>query len=587
MSRRLPAVFAVLLAVLAAGSAQAAAKTYLVSTPADTEPAAANPTCAAPCSLRQAIQDANAAGEPEDIVDLEPGKYALVHGSLLLLPKSGVEKIVGLAARAAEVEIKGENTPNSASVLSIGAPAAVPEVEIATVKITESHSHTPGGAINISSAKVALTDVAVEGNVAQEAGGGIEMAAGRLSVADTVIAGNTVEGTPGTGGGIDVKAGSVVLANDTLAGNTAPGQGGGIYNAGELRVNGATIAGNEAAAGGGLAGSKPAELVNTILALNGHKDCAIELTDPLGHNLADDGTCKLTEAGDKPEATAGLALLEGAPKPTPLLADNGGFTETIALQSGSAAIAAGSESACLATDQRGVARPLKLCDIGAFQLVEEPERPSSSPNPGPLNRQPPPTGGPPPPPPAPVLARTGNVAPASGTVLVELPGTHTFVALTSLRSVPFGTVIDATHGRVVVTTAAPHGGTQTGEFFGGKFVLTQKRGGEVVAVLTGGDFASCPTARERGHRASVAGHRAWAASAGKHPVRKLWANAHGKFSTKGNYAAGAVEGTEWLTEDFCNGTLIRVTRDKVNVTNLVNHRHFLVKAGHSRFAKAP
>jgi hypothetical protein len=567
--------------VLAVGSEQAAAKTYLVSTTADTEPAATNPTCAAPCSLRQAIQDANEAGEPENIVDLEPGKYALVHGSLLLLPKSGVEKIVGLATRAEEVEIKGENTPNSTSVLSIGAAAAAPEVEIATMKITESHSQIAGGAINIISANVALTDVAVEGNVAQEAGGGIEMAAGKLSVANTVIAGNAVEGTPGTGGGIDVKTGSVVLANDTLAGNTAPGVGGGIYNAGTLKANGATIAGNEAAAGGGVAGSKPAELVNTILALNGHNDCSIEITDPLGHNLADDGSCKLVAAGDKSEISAGLALLEGAPKPTPLLADNGGSTETIALQSGSAAIAAGSEPACLATDQRGVGRTANVCDIGAFQFVKEPEPPSSPNNPDPLATRPiPGAEGAHPPPPPPVLARTGNVSLASGAVQVELPGTHTFVALTSLRSVPFGTVIDATHGRVVVTTAGPHGGTQTGEFFGGKFVLTQKRSGEVVAVLTGGNFASCPTARERSHRAS-------AASAGRHPVRKLWANAHGKFSTKGNYAAGAVEGTEWLTEDFCNGTLIRVTRDKVLVTNLVRHRHFLVKAGHSWFAKAP
>ncbi len=70
-------------------------------------------------------------------------------------------------------------------------------------------------------------------------------------------------------------------------------------------------------------------------------------------------------------------------------------------------------------------------------------------------------------------------------------------------------------------------------------------------------------------------------------VRKLWADAHGKFSTKGNYAAGAVQGTEWLTEDLCEGTLIRVTRDKVLVTDLVRHRHKAVKVGHKYLAKAP
>jgi DNA-binding beta-propeller fold protein YncE len=184
--------------------------------------------------------------------------------------------------------------------------------------------------------------------------------------------------------------------------------------------------------------------------------------------------------------------------------------------------------------------------------------------------------------PAPVLAKTGNVAPISGTVLVELPGTHTFVALSSLEQIPFGSIINATNGRVSVTTAVP-GGTQTGEFFDGEFVLTQGANGMVLAALTGGNFAVCPTARERSH---IARARAAAASP-KHVVRKLWANAHGKFSTTGNYAAGAVEGTEWLTEDLCDGTIIRVTRDRVLVTNLVTHRHQMVHAGHKYFAKAP
>ena len=97
----------------------------------------------------------------------------------------------------------------------------------------------------------------------------------------------------------------------------------------------------------------------------------------------------------------------------------------------------------------------------------------------------------------------------------------------------------------------------------------------------------CPTKRERSHIARASSVQAYAAASGKHVVRKLWANAHGKFSTKGNYAAGAVQGTEWLTEDLCEGTLIRVTRDKVAVTNLVNHKHVEVKTGHKYLAKAP
>ncbi len=189
----------------------------------------------------------------------------------------------------------------------------------------------------------------------------------------------------------------------------------------------------------------------------------------------------------------------------------------------------------------------------------------------------------PPPPSSPVLGHSFNVARAGGTVLIEPPGKHSFTPLTQALELPLGSIIDATHGSVTITTATPGGGTQTGQFFGGKFVLTQGRDGAVVATLTGGDFSVCPTARERRHLAHASsGH-----VSGKHVVRKLWANAHGKFSTKGNYAAGAVQGTEWLTEDLCEGTLIRVTRDRVAVTNLVNHRHLTVKAGHKYLAKAP
>ena len=78
------------------------------------------------------------------------------------------------------------------------------------------------------------------------------------------------------------------------------------------------------------------------------------------------------------------------------------------------------------------------------------------------------------------------------------------------------------------------------------------------------------------HKA-FSGRSARASTSGKHSVRRLWTNAHGKFSTRGNYAAGAVQGTEWLTEDLCDGTLIKVTRDRVAVTNLVNHRHVEVR----------
>jgi hypothetical protein len=185
--------------------------------------------------------------------------------------------------------------------------------------------------------------------------------------------------------------------------------------------------------------------------------------------------------------------------------------------------------------------------------------------------------------PAPVLGVSANLVPLSGKVFVKLHGSNRFVALRGAIQVPFGTIIDARHGKVSLTTARRGGGTQKVTFYEGMFRISQQRNGQVIATLVGGNFNVCPTAAERRHLAHASATR----SSRKHSVRKLWAEGHGSYSTKGNYATGAVLGTRWLTEDRCDGTLIRVLTDKVAVSNHVNHRHRTVRAGHSYLAKAP
>jgi len=188
-------------------------------------------------------------------------------------------------------------------------------------------------------------------------------------------------------------------------------------------------------------------------------------------------------------------------------------------------------------------------------------------------------------PPAPVLGRSANVTAAAGQVSVRLPGTSTFVPLSSVTQIPIGTVIDASGGTVSITTAAPGGGTQTGQFSGGQFVLQQGKNGLVIAVLTGGDLSVCARASKASSQASAGISRRRAS--GKHVIRKLWANVHGKFGTRARYVATAVQGTEWLTEDLCEGSLVRVRRGRVKVTDIVRHRHLVLRAGRSYTAKAP
>ncbi len=193
----------------------------------------------------------------------------------------------------------------------------------------------------------------------------------------------------------------------------------------------------------------------------------------------------------------------------------------------------------------------------------------------------------------PVLAASVDAAPVSGQVLVQLPGTSRFVPLSSLRSVPVGSTIDATHGSVTITAATPGGGTETGTFFDGEFILRQTRSGELIAVLTGGSFAACSqktskTSKTRQTRQSR--KLARIAAATKRPpkkIRSLWANVHGNFSTQGAYGSAAVSGTEWLTEDRCDGTYFRVTRHRIIVTSFKLHNHkTVVSQGHSYLAPA-
>jgi hypothetical protein len=176
--------------------------------------------------------------------------------------------------------------------------------------------------------------------------------------------------------------------------------------------------------------------------------------------------------------------------------------------------------------------------------------------------------------PAPVLARSLDLAPVTGQVSIRLPGARRFTSLSAARQVPVRTVVETAHGEVSVTAATARHGTETGEFFDGEFMLTQARNGRVLATLTGGNFAVCP--RTPSSRRASAGRL----------VRRLWAEVGGSFGTTGRYATGIVHGAQWLTEDMCEGTLILATRNRVEVTDFVRHRHVEALPGDVYIAKA-
>jgi hypothetical protein len=130
-----------------------------------------------------------------------------------------------------------------------------------------------------------------------------------------------------------------------------------------------------------------------------------------------------------------------------------------------------------------------------------------------------------------------------------------------------------------VVVARKGGGTMTGYFSEGEFLMTQAKNGAVTLKLVGGSFKGCPVVRQRKHAPLAVA----AKNARRRPRRKLFSNAHGNFTTQGGSASGSVRGTEWLTADYCDGTGITVYRDVVRVTDLRTHKGVNVRAGHSVF----
>jgi hypothetical protein len=218
--------------------------------------------------------------------------------------------------------------------------------------------------------------------------------------------------------------------------------------------------------------------------------------------------------------------------------------------------------------------------------------PAPAPTPGGETPLPAPAGAlgvPPPPatassgPPAPVFGKRVSLARVSGTVLVKLPGQRGFAPLDTISSVPLGTEVDTTGGKVELLAATgSKAGTQAGRFDGGLFRVSQKRSrspfqpGRIgLTVLTlSGPAPSC------------AASGAARASSRKRGPTHLWGeDDHGNFQTGGRYASATVGGTKWLTAESCAGTRVTVAAGVVSVLDKVRHRTVTVKAHHTYLAR--
>ncbi len=222
-----------------------------------------------------------------------------------------------------------------------------------------------GGGLDNWLGTMVVTNCSIVGNLAEK-GGGV-YTDGMTEIYQTLIYGNVGDVD---GGGLDNGgSGEATLVNVTIAGNTS-NTGSGLFNDSVLNIVNSTIVENSGT-GDGVSSNGVIYFTNTIVALNGENgvvNCGGNGTfNSNGYNLENADSCNFAGAGDQPN-TDPLFDSEG-------LKDNGGPTQTYALQPQSPAVDAGDNTACPPVDQRGFHRPADgdedgtlTCDIGAYEV---------------------------------------------------------------------------------------------------------------------------------------------------------------------------------------------------------------------------
>ena len=228
--------------------------------------------------------------------------------------------------------------------------------------------NTTGGAVYFNSnASLTIDTVTFSNNHSKNGGGAVEIVNGNLVVTASTFANNSATGFGAGGGAIESLIGTgIAVTNSTFVSNgggaSTTGSAIEVNTAPTVTITNSTFSGNNGDGAVEADGGVTMTLRNTIVAatVNG-ANCRTFSTGTIvdgGGNVQFGGTIA---------NSCGAGVATGDPVLGPL-ANNGGPTQTQALGAGSAAIDAGNDATCLATDQRGTARPLGAhCDAGAFE----------------------------------------------------------------------------------------------------------------------------------------------------------------------------------------------------------------------------
>jgi CSLREA domain-containing protein len=360
------------------------------------------------CTLRAAIQSANAHGGDDNVIvpagvyeltlkrvagddeatgDLDVSGDTTVTGAGNATPcagagcthidgKGGKDRIFDVAPGGAlQLEnlsmsngkaSKTDPNPNQTDEVSGGCVRVAGSLTTTEVAIEGCSSPDDGGCVGVvDGASGSFFETFLTACKAKDGGGGIEADASSIDLIQVTISDSKAGDE---GGGLEISDSEASLRNVTLSGNKAK-RGGGLIaeDTAEVFVNNGTFAENSASDGGNILGnaSEPVLIQNTILAAKKGNNCS-GFGDSLGNNIDSGSSCTLSGPNDQSNVDPGLGEL----------ADNGGEVPTHELLEGSPAIDAGNDSTCEATDARGANRvdtggvgaPGVECEVGAFEF---------------------------------------------------------------------------------------------------------------------------------------------------------------------------------------------------------------------------
>ena len=398
-------------------AAQTGATWYVATTGSDSNSCS---SAASPCATINGSLGKAAAG---DTIKVAVGTYTSMDGWVVEISKSITLSGGWNASFTAQTGRSTINGQGARRGIVIFSGSVV--IDHFTIQNAFAQFDSGAGAGILNQGTLLLSNSIVSGNESQSTGGGI-WNRGMLTINDSIISDNGA-GSAGTGagggGGIENNGfgSTVILNNSTVSNNLMRGgfSGSGISNSGNLVLNNSVVSGNMGHTAiedqgrgsitlnnstisgnpfGGISKQDGAIIVNNSTITNNGSGISLYLGDitmqnsllagniagyvtsdcygnmiSLGYNLIGQksDSCRLTPTtGD----LVGTSAKPINPRLAPLQ-NNGGSTLTHALMSGSPALNAGNPAmpgsggnACLAADQRGVARPIDdRCDIGAYE----------------------------------------------------------------------------------------------------------------------------------------------------------------------------------------------------------------------------